>query len=71
MALSRVTGNRLNQDLTYDSIYLLASLGTNPRTTRICGEEGPSLREKREGWGPLAGRVFLYVLQYFHEWAHR
>jgi hypothetical protein len=32
---------------------LLASLGTNLRTTRIYGEEGPSLREKREGWGPL------------------
>jgi hypothetical protein len=46
--------SRLNQDPACDPNYLLASLGTNLRTTCICGEEGLSLREKREGWGPLA-----------------
>jgi hypothetical protein len=46
--------DRLNQDPPYDPNYLLASLGTNLRTTCICREEGLSLREKREGWGPLA-----------------
>jgi hypothetical protein len=34
--------------------YKQASLGTDPRTTRIYGEEGPSLREKQEGRGLLA-----------------
>jgi hypothetical protein len=53
MALSKVSENRLNKNTAYNSNSPLASLGTNLRTTRICGEEGPSLREKREGWGPL------------------
>jgi hypothetical protein len=52
-----VTENRLNKDPACGPNHLLASLGTNLRTTRFYGEEGPSLREKREGWGPLASRA--------------
>jgi hypothetical protein len=35
---------------------LLARLGGNPRTTRLYGEEGSSVREGQEGWGLSMGR---------------
>jgi hypothetical protein len=60
-SLSKATENRINKDPAYGPNHLLASLGTNLRTTRFYGDEGPKLAGEAGGVGPAYKSCCVYL----------